>query len=148
MEEENIENKGEQAPENEPPADPLDRVEKLIDEGDLYSAQHILSNIQEDSGRKHYLQSKIYKSECWYNEQRKQLKKAIKAEPDNEIYKKELDELMEFRKTAEYQNTVKRPKRAQLGKTDSLWAECCGEACCYCVCEGTCQAICDGLSGC
>ena len=128
----------------EMPADPLDRAEELIDKGDLYSAQHILSSVKEDSGRKHYLQSRIYKSECWYNEQRKQLKKAIKAEPDNETYKIELDELMEFRKSAEYQSTVKRPKRVQMGKTDSMWAECCGELCCYCICEGICEAIGNG----
>ena len=109
------------------PADPLDRVEKLIEKGDFYSAQHVLSGIEEDSGRKHYLQSRIYKSECWYNEQRKQLKRAVKAEPDNEIYKKELEELMEFRKTSEYKSTVKHP---QMGDTVS----CCLESCCN-ICE-------------
>ena len=137
MEEDNIENT------EEKPSDPLERAEKLIEQGDNYSAQHILSNT-EDCGRKHYLQSKIYKTECWYNEQRKQLKKAVKAEPDNELYKNELEALMEFRKTAEYQNTVKRPKRAQMGKTDSTWVDCCGEMFCYCLCEG----ICEGLSHC
>ena len=142
MEEDEINNNP--SAEEELPGDPLDKVEKLIEKGDLYAAQHILSNIKEDSGRKHYLQSKIYKSECWYNEQRKQLKKAVKAEPDNETYKTELEELMEFRKTAEYQNTVKRPKRVQMGRTDSMWAECCGELCCYCVCEAICEGIGNG----
>ena len=123
------------------PSDPLDRAEKLIDEGDNYSAQHILSNIKEDSGRKHYLQSRIYKSECWYNEQRKQLKAAVKAEPDNELYKGELNELMEFSKTAEYKSTVKRPKRAQMGNTDRTWTDCCAEIFCYCLCEGICESL-------
>ena len=137
MEEENTE-KTEELPE-----DPLERAEKLIEQGDNYSAQHILSNT-EDSGRKHYLQSRIYKSEHWYNEQRKQLKCAVKAEPDNELYKQELTELMEFRKTDEYKSTVKHPKREQMGKTDRTWADCCSEMFCYCLCEG----ICEGLSNC
>ena len=137
MEEENTE-KTEELSE-----DPLDRAEKLIEQGDNYSAQHILSNA-EDCGRKHYLQSRIYKSEHWYNEQRKQLKSAVKAEPDNETYRQELNELMEFRKTDEYKSTVKHPKRAQMGKTDRSWADCCSEVFCYCLCEG----ICEGLSNC
>ena len=143
MEEENT---SQETPEEQTNADPLDRAEKLIEEGDLYSAQNILSNIEEDSGRKHYLQSRIYKTECWYNEQRKQLKAAIKKEPDNELYKRELEELLEFRKTAEYQQTVKRPKRVQMGRTDSGFADCCCEVCGYCACEAICEGICNGCS--
>ena len=124
--------------------DALDRAEQLIEQGDNYSAQQILSNIEEESGRKCYLQSRIYKSECWYNEQRKQLKKAVKLEPDNQLYQKELDELTEFRKTAEYKDTLQRPKRAQMGMTDMTWTDCCAEFFCYCLCEG----ICEGLSNC
>ena len=136
----------EERKDGELPSDLLDRAEELIEKGDFYSAQHILSNIEEDSGRKHYLLSKIYKSEHWYNEQRKQLKKAVKAEPYNQNYRIELEELMEFRKTGEYQNTVKRPKKEQrqMGNTDGAWAECCGEVCGYLVCGAICDAIGNG----
>ena len=109
------------------PADLLDRAEIHIENGDLYSAQNALDMTEKDSGRKRYLQSRIYKNKCWYNEQRKQLKRAVKAEPDNEIYKKELEELMEFCKTSEYKSTVKHP---QMGDTVS----CCLESCCN-ICE-------------
>ena len=125
------------------PADSLAKAEKYIELGDLFSAQQILSNIEEDSGRKHYLQSRIYKEEHWYNEQRKQLKAAIKAEPDNEVYKKELDELMAFRKTAEYKNTLQRPKKGQMGNSGEMF-ECFCEVCAYCGCEAICSGICDG----
>ena len=132
-----------QAAEEELPADPLDKAEKYIEQGNIYDAQILLNAIEENSGRKHYLQSRIYKVQCWYNEQRKQLKAAIKAEPDNELYKKELEELNEFRKTAEYRQTRRRPKMGQMGKTDEMF-ECCCEACAYCGCEAICSGICDG----
>ena len=130
--------------EEEISSDPLDRAEKCIENGDLFEAQNILIWVEEDSGRKHYLQSRIYKGKCWYNEQRKQLKAAIKKEPDNELYKKELDELTEFKKTAEYKTTVKHPKREQMGNTDGKWTDCCVEVCGYCLCEAICESICNG----
>lgn len=77
--------------------DPLDKVEEYIEQKDFYSAQNLLDMTDEKSGKKFYLQSLIYKEKKWYNEQRKQLKKAVKAEPDNEDYKKELKELEEFK---------------------------------------------------
>ena len=117
----------EEIKENGTPAERLDEAEKYIEHGKLDEAQKVLNTIKEDSGRKYYLRSRIYKNKCWYNEQRKQLKRAVKAEPDNEIYKKELEELMEFRKTSEYKSTVKHP---QMGDTVS----CCLESCCN-ICE-------------
>ena len=125
------------------PADPLDKAEKYIEQDKIYDAQILLNEIKEDSGRKYYLQSRIYKVQCWYNEQRKQLKAAIKAEPDNELYKKELEELDAFRKTAEYKRTKRRPKTGQMGNTDRIG---CCEACVYCGCEAICAGICEGCS--
>ena len=135
------------AEDEELPSDPLDRAERYLELGKPNSAQNVLDSIKEDSGRKHYLQSKIYRLKCWYNEQRKQLKIAIKKEPHNEEYKKELKELMEFRKTAEYKRTVREPERGQMGNTDICTAgfgECCAEICCYCGVEGICECIGNG----
>ena len=123
MEEENRENT-----EEELPSDPLDRAEKYIECGKLYEAQDVLKTVKKNSGRKHYLQSKIYKEKRWYNEQRKQLKAAVKAEPDNEVYKKELDELLEFSKTSEYKSTIK------YQRTEDM-TNCCLE-CSSNICEG------------
>ena len=133
--------------EEELPSDPLDRAEKYIEQDKIYDAQLLLNEIKEDSGRKHYLQSRIYKVQCWYNEQRKQLKAAIKAEPDNELYKKELEELNEFRKTAEYRQTKRRHKMGQMGNTDRIgFCEACAYCGCEAICSGICDAICDGCS--
>ena len=112
--------------------DSLDKAERCIERGDLDEAQKVLNAVEEKSGRKHYLQSRIYKAKFWYNEQRKQLKAAIKEEPDNEEYKKEYDELLEFKKTSEYKSTVKHP---QMGDMEG----CCLE--CFCV-------VCEGISFC
>lgn len=103
----------------------LDKVENYIVQGDLYSAQNLLNMIEVESGRKYYLQSRVYKAKCWYNEQRKQLKAAIKKEPSNEEYKKELSELLEFSKTPEYKSTVKRPP---MDETTKFCIDCCCES--------------------
>ena len=122
-----------------PDKPPLDMAEDYINWGELAKAQEILNTVKEKSGRKFYLQSLIYKQKLWYSEQRKALKAAIKAEPDNEIYREELEALNRFSKTPEYKSAV---RNRQMGDATSLCAEC-G---CYCCMEGLCEAICDGCS--
>ena len=126
------------------PDELLDKAEEYLAHGDQYRAQVTLNKVEKDCGRKFYIQSRIYKKRRWYNEQRKQLKAAVKAEPDNELYKKELEELNAFRKTTEYKNTVQHPLKGQMGHTDGKWAECCAEVCGYFVCEAICEGICNG----
>ena len=120
-------------------------AEELISLGSLDKAQTVLDKIKENSGRKYYLQSRIYKEKFWYNEQRKQLKKAVKADPDNEEYKKELAELEEFAKTKEYKSAV---RKKQMGDIGGVCAEGCAEICCegfcYCICAGICEGIGNG----
>lgn len=120
---------------------PLEMAEDYIAWGEIEKAQEILNTVRENSGKKYYLQSRIYKAKFWYNEQRKQLKKAVKAEPDNEDYKKELAELEEFSKTPEYKSTV---RKHQMGEAGGVCAECCAEGCCMCICEGICEGIGNG----
>ena len=110
--------------EMETTAELLDKAEENLKNGNHYATQNILDKIDEKSARKHYIQSKVYQKECWYNEQRKELKKAVKAEPDNEVYKRELDELIAFSKTAEYKETLQRPTRAQMGMDDICSTSC------------------------
>ncbi|MDE6441776.1 MAG: hypothetical protein K2L12_03370 [Clostridia bacterium] len=118
----------------------LQRAELHIQLGEFNLAEKALKNVKENSGKKYFLQSKVYKSKCWYLEQRKQLKKAVKAEPGNVEYKKELEELEAFRKTKEYKKTK------QMGSTDigSICCDACGEGCIICCCEGTCEALGNG----
>ena len=120
----------EERKDEEIPAPTLDLAEEYIEHGNHYAAQNVLDKIDEDSGRKHYLQSKVYQKECWYNEQRKELKKAVKAEPDNEIYRKELDGLLKFSKTDEYKETLQRPTKAHMGGVEDICsAACWGMSC-------------------
>lgn len=136
--EENSEEKVAQAEEEIiPDKEPLEMAEDYIGWGELEKAQEILNTVKEKSGKKFYLQSLIYKQKLWYSEQRKALKAAIKAEPDNEIYREELEALKQFSKTPEYKSAV---RNRQMGDAASLCAEC-G---CYCCLEGLCEAICDG----
>lgn len=118
----------------------LAHAERLLAENDFEEAQKALDAVKGESGRKHFLQSKIFKNKGWYNEERKQLKAALKLEPDNGEYILASKELEEFRKSDEY----KAAKKAN--KEEGVCAECCFEAggeCCLAVC---CQSVCDGCS--
>lgn len=122
--------------------EPIEVAEYYISWGRLDDAQTELNKVRGRSGKKYYLQSRIYKGRRWYNEQRKQLKKAVKEEPDNEGYKKELAELEEFAKTKEYKSAV---RKQQMGNAGSI----CAEACCEGLCYGACTCICEGIgNGC
>lgn len=103
----------------------LAEAEKYIEEGQTDLAQYTLKRVKEDSGKKHFLQSKIYQQKQWYNEQRKELKAAIKAEPDNEEYKTELAEL---KKSFNYKQEKAQIKEQQMGNI--------------------CNACCSGCNGC
>lgn len=125
----------------------LSEAEELINKGDLCGARTALNAVKEQSGRKYFIESKFYKNKGWYNEQRKCLKKALKAEPENEEYKKSMEELERFRKTAEYKRM-----RKQMGVRNGF-TDVCGEGCAECFCEGCmyglCTCICEGIgNGC
>lgn len=122
------------------------RVEEHLALNQTEPAQQALNCVKENSGRKHFLQSEIYSRKRWFNEQRKQLKAAVKAEPDNEQYKARLEELEEFRKSADYKK-LKKEARQQMGYREAL-ADACAEGlmegCCYCLCAGICEGIGNG----
>lgn len=119
----------------------LDSAEKMLADGDAEGAQKALDCVNAKSARKHYLQGKLYLHKCWYSEARKQFKSAVKAEPDNELYKTELSDIMEFSKTKEYRQAV---RQKQMGEAGGVCAEGLSECCCLCICEG----ICEGLGNC
>ena len=141
--EENTEEKVEQAENYEGLSDwdKLTKAEELIESGELDEAQNLIDAVEVKIGRKYFVQSKLFNAKGWFNEQRKQLKKALKFEPENEEYKKALDELEDFRKSAEY----KQMKTVQMGDKDSL-IECCCLSSCECCATGLCEAICEGCS--
>lgn len=145
MEEENTEEKVDEACEELIQGkEPLEIAEYYISWKRLEEAQRILDKIPEKSGKKFYLQSLIYKEKKWYNEQRKQLKKAVKAEPDNEDYKKELKELEESEEMKQYKSGLKALRKNQMGDAGDVCAEGCCEGFCYCFCAGICEGIGNG----
>lgn len=107
----------------------LNRAEDLIANGDLVAAQSVLDGIEEKSGRKYFVQGKLFESKKWYNEQRKQLKAAVKKEPENEEYKKELAELEEFGKTAEFKKYRREESGRQMGDCCITGCMACGDGC-------------------
>lgn len=125
--------------------DNFERVEEYLRLYEPESAQAYLNCVKEKSAKKHYLQSKIYKQKKWYNEQRKQLKAAIRLDPENEEYKRELDELEEFRRSGEYKKCRNLERKSQMG---SGFGECCAECCCAGACECCAQGACESLGNC
>ena len=100
-------------------------AEKYIQESQTDLAQYTLNCVKEDSGKKHFLQSKIYQQKSWYNEQRKQLKAAIKAEPNNQDYKTELAEL---KKSFNYKQDKAEKREMQMG---NICGSCFNGCACY-----------------
>lgn len=125
--------------------DKLTRAEGLIAKGELDEAQKLIFSVKEKSGRKFFVQSKLYNAKGWYNEQRKQLNKAISADPENEEYKAELKELDELCQSDEYKLFLQEEKKQkrQMGGSDDM-AECC----CLCSCEACATGICESCDGC
>lgn len=114
--------------------DKLVKAEELINSGNLDGAQEILNSVKENSGRKFFVQSELYKSRKWYNEQHKLLKDACNAEPENQEYKKALSELEEFSKTKVYKKAV---KKRQMGSFKERVKDGCFKGCNAC-CDGAC----------
>lgn len=113
----------------------LNRVEELIESGELEEAQKLLDSVEQKNGRKYYLQGKLFMAKNWYAEAYKQYKRAVKEEPENEQYRAAFDDLENFRKSEEY----KQQQKSQMGG-----AEVCALGFCECCGSGLCQAICDG----
>lgn len=124
---------------------PLEVAEYYIAWKRIDEAQRVLDTIPERSGKKFYLQSRIYKERKWYSEQRKQLKKAIKAKPDNEQYKNELAEVEKLKNSPEYKSGMKALRKNQMGDAGGV----CAEGCCECCGYGLCTLICESIgNGC
>ena len=124
--------------------DILTEAEQLLDGGDPDGAQQLLDCMTEYSGRRCYVQSKIFKARNWLNEERKQLQLAVKWEPENEQYKSSLAELENFAEGESQFKEVK--KKKHLWENDGCCEACC-EGSCLCCGEGLCQALCEGICG-
>ncbi|MDE5943411.1 MAG: hypothetical protein K2H30_04300 [Clostridia bacterium] len=111
----------------------LDRAEKELAEGYHDYAQAIINLVSAKSARKCYIQSEIYARKQWYNEQRKQLKAAVKLEPENETYKTKLAELngLKTQGKSKKQKTKKQMGNG-LNEEDKAFLEVCCFMCTLC----------------
>ena len=135
---------GESAESSEPemegadPADPFAQVRAAIEQDELERAQSLLEEFRERGAEWYFMQAKVFRAKKWYTESKRCLERAMKESPDNELYKKEYDELLALAG----KGRKKKPReQAQMGdEAAGLCAECCVTGLCTCVCES-----CDGF---
>ena len=102
--------------------------EELTDER-IVEAQEQLNRVKEKDAEWHYTQAAVFYYKSWYLDCRRQLREAIKLDPENAKYRSALDELTNMA------NEAKESGKA-LPRSGS-WSDGCAEGCCLC-CEGIC----------
>lgn len=125
--------------------DPFREVRELIGKGEYVLAHKKLDEFQEHGAEWHFVRSQIFRKQNWFSECRMSLTTAIALDPQNEAYKKELEELDKMAESGKKVRKKKEKKR--LGATDGT-TNACAEGVCECcgvfACEGCCTALCDG----
>ena len=69
------------------------KVEQFIRDGKINEAQGALDEFNERPAEWHYLQSVVFYKKNWMNESKKQLELAVDLEPENEKYKRSLENM-------------------------------------------------------
>ncbi len=130
----------------------FEKVEQLLQEGNLQEAQRVLDGFNERGAQWHYLQSVLFYRKNWVNESKKQLEIAMRLEPENEKYKetyKKLNDKINFDSSKQKEETrtvyqgqdMSSSSDDQMGGTFcSSCIECCAlNACINCLCNGCCN---------
>lgn len=115
---------------------------ELVKNGNPDAAQEKLDSVEERSAEWHFIQSQIFKEKCWFLESKQSLKEAIKLDPENKLYKKELKKLDKMAKKG------KRGRRRKGGRAMGVGDACgdgCGECCAAVGCELCCTFVCEGI---
>ena len=110
--------------------DAFRKVIELIECGNLKGAQAQLDWFFERGARWFYLQAIVYRRQNWLMDCKQSLEKAVSLEPENEEYKKALEELDAMAKSGT--KFRKKKKRSMGGFSDT--ASCC-RVCKDVVCE-------------
>ena len=128
----------ESASEGANPEDPFREVRERLARRDTDGAQRFLDSVEERGAEWQFMQAKVFRAKKWYTESKRCLERAMKESPDNELYKKEYDELLALAG----KGRKKKPReQAQMGdEAAGFCAECCMTGLCTCVCES-----CDGF---
>lgn len=94
---------------------------------DLDRAQSIIDECKERDGEWRYVQAAVFYYRSWFLECKRQLKKAMKLDPENEIYRSAYNDLIAMAAAAKLEgNGLPEEKH---------WYDGCGETCCYCCSE-------------
>lgn len=129
--------------------DPFKEVRELIEKGDFALAQEKLDGFEEHSAEWHYSYAQIFRKKNWLSEYRKSLTSAIALDPQNEIYRKELEELEKMADSGKKARKKRKKSERRLGANGDT-AGVCAEGACECCgmvgCEVCCSALCDGCS--
>ena len=123
-------------------------IKTALAEDRIYDAQMKLDKIEERGAEWHYWQAQVCKKKNWNLEGYRHLKEAVRLDPENERYQKELEELDAQTQTDDAEEKKKRKKRKKNMGGNSGWndacGECCVEGCCVCFGEAICEGICEG----
>ena len=126
-------------------------VRQAIDEEQFEVAESLLEMHEERGAEWYYQRAMLFKKRSWFLESLRNMKEAVRLDPENERYQQELNELDKMA-TPEGQEGKKGKKhKRHMGGNSSCWDGCCigcgdgcGECCCACACQGICEGICNG----
>lgn len=136
--------------------DAFQEVKSAIKDKNFGKAQSLLDNISNRGGEWHYYQAIIYYEKSWLNESKKQLEIALSLEPNNEKYKRALDNMKkkidgtnafksEPRPNYQQESVYNRSYQQQRSPEDSCCTACqalwCADCCCECM-GGDCIRCC------
>lgn len=110
---------------------------EYLKKGNIDAAQEALDSVEERGAEWHFLYSQVFKEKHWFLESRNSLQEAIKLDPENKIYKKELKKLDRMAKKGK-----RRRHAGNMGAGEACLGgcgECCATVCCTAVCEGLCS---------
>lgn len=128
-------------------ADPFREVKEHLSKGEYILAHEKLDEIREHDAQWHFVKSQIFRKQNWFSECRMSLTTAIALDPQNEEYKKELEELEKMAKSGKKVRKKKEKVRSSAaGDTASVCAEGGCECCGMIGCEVCCTALCDGCN--
>lgn len=111
--------------------DAFQDVREYLKYGNVDAAQEVLDSVGERSAEWHFAQAQIFMARYWFLESRNSLQEAIRLDPENKRYKKELKKLDKMAKKAE------RDSKREMG-VGGICAKSCATLGCWLCCEFLC----------
>lgn len=126
------------------------KIEQLIKDNDVETAQAMLDDLNDRGAEWHYLQSIIYYKKSWFVESKKQLEMCVSMDPDNVKYQDSLNKLnkiMASKRVAPEKMSSKENSRPVYDNggpagNGTCTGSCCGDICLANMCCDCCQCFC------